>query len=835
MEQNMTTNKNKKSRPGQAVNDIALPVYGDVEQRFINHLVYTLSKDHHAATNRDVYHAMALAIRDRLVRRWIRTQSNYYEKNCKRVYYISLEFLIGRLLGNNLLNMGLEEECRNVAKEYGVNFDEMVELERDAGLGNGGLGRLAACFLDSMATMELPAYGYSIRYEFGIFYQNIVNGWQVESPDEWLRYGNAWETGRPDLTFPVKFHGRVVEYKDAKKNLRIDWVDTDDVLAQAYDMPVAGYKNDTVNTLRLWDAYADNEFNLEYFNHGDYVRAVEDRVKTETISKVLYPNDNIFEGKELRLKQEYFLVSATLQDIVRRHLKTGNKITQFSEKNAIQLNDTHPALAIPELMRIFMDEHDLDWDTAWDQCVNTFGYTNHTVMPEALENWPLNLMEYVLPRHMLVIFEINQRFLDFVNQQYPGDMDRLRRMSIIGEGSTKSVRMAHLAIVGSHKVNGVARMHSELIKSGLFKEFYELYPDRFVNKTNGITPRRWLDYCNPGLSGLISEKIGKDWVTDLDQLKKLLPMVEDAEFRKKWAACKLENKKRLGKWIKDKLGVVVDPNSIFDIQVKRIHVYKRHLMNLLRVIHHYNRLKANPNMNVPARTVIFAGKAAPGYFMAKLIIKLINSVGEVVNNDRRIGNKLKVLFLPNYNVSLAEIIIPAADLSEQISTAGTEASGTSNMKFSLNGALTIGTMDGANVEIHEAVGDENIFIFGMSAEEVEQRRSTYNPRFHYESNAELRKVLDQIVDGSFGRTEPELFQPIVDNLLNGDHYMLLEDFASYVRSQDEVSRTYQDQEKWTRMSIINALNMGRFSSDRTIGEYAKDIWGIEPVTNDSAQ
>jgi len=799
---------------------------------FVNHLEYSLAKDEYSATPRDYYKSLVYTVRDRLIERWIETQQAYYEKSAKRIYYLSLEFLIGRLLGNAMINLGLRERLSRAMKELDKNIEDLEEIEYDAGLGNGGLGRLAACFMDSMATLNLPGYGYGIRYDFGIFFQRIRDGWQVETPDNWLRYGYPWEIERPEYIYPVKFFGRVKQYADDSGVLKCEWIDTQEVMAMAYDIPVPGYRNNTVNNLRLWSAKATREFNFDYFNHGDYEKAVSDKCQSETISKVLYPNDNIFEGRELRLKQEYFFVSATLQDIIRRFKKTHPEgFDAFPNEVAIQLNDTHPAVAIPELMRILVDIYSVGWEKAWDITIKTFAYTNHTVLPEALEKWRVGLFEHVLPRHLQIIYEINRRFLEEVSKKYPDDTGKLQRMSIFEEGKEKLIRMANMAVIGSHSVNGVSHLHTEILKKEIFRDLYELWPEKFNNKTNGITQRRWLKLCNQSLSGLITKKIGDGWVRDLFQLEKLTPFAHNPVFQEEWQKAKKENKQRLCDYIMRNTGVVVSPDTLFDCHVKRFHEYKRQLLNLLHIIYLYNRFKLNPDLiNVP-RTFIFAGKAAPGYFMAKLIIKLINSVAKVINEDQNIGNRLKVIFLENYDVSLAEKIIPAADLSEQISTAGTEASGTGNMKFALNGAITIGTLDGANVEIKQEVGDENIFIFGLTAEEIiTLREKGYNPLDFYNNNQYLKKVLDMISGGVFSPSNPDLFKPITDSLLyQGDRFMLLADFDSYVKCQEQVSKTYLDREKWNAMSIINVSKMGKFSSDRTVREYAQEIWKVNPI------
>ena len=804
-----------------------------IGQSVVGHLEYSLAKDEYSATPMDYYKSLALAVRDRLFERWIETQQSYYDTSSKRVYYLSLEFLIGRTLRNAILNLGIEGEARRALGDLGRSLEDLEEGESDAGLGNGGLGRLAACFLDSMATLALPAYGYGIRYEYGIFYQRIVAGRQIETPDSWLRYGNPWEIERPEFLYPVEFYGEVRENVDAEGRLSADWCNTQKVMAMAYDTPVPGYRNGTVNNMRLWAAKSTREFDLDYFNHGDYERAVSDKAQTETISKVLYPNDNVFEGRELRLKQEYFFVSATLQDIFRRFRKTSAQdFARFSDLVAVQLNDTPPAIAIPELMRLLVDRYHVDWERAWEITVATFGYTNHTILPEALEKWPVALLARVLPRHLAIIFEINRRFLDEVRSRYPGDEGRVRRVSLIEEGAEKAVRMAHLAIVGSHSVNGVSRLHSDILRDRVFRDFHEMWPERFNNKTNGITQRRWLRACNEGLASLISSRIGEGWITDLDELEKLRSHAGDGEFRRLWREVKLRNKESLAALIKEQNGVVVDPSSIFDCQVKRIHEYKRQLLNCLHVIGLYRRIVEGRAETAAPRTVIFAGKAAPGYWTAKLIIRLIHGVAEVVNNDPRVGGRLKVVFLANYGVSLAERIMPAADLSEQISTAGTEASGTGNMKFALNGALTIGTLDGANVEIREEVGEENIFIFGLREEQIrEWRESGYDPRQLLSANQELREAIDLVTENAFCPAEPGLFDPLVRSLTDhGDPYMLLADFDSYSSAQERVSRIWRDQEHWTRMSIANVAAMGRFSSDRTIREYASEIWGVKPVS-----
>jgi starch phosphorylase len=803
----------------------------NIETSFMNHLVYSLAKDEYSATDRDIYESLSLTVRDRLIERWIRTQQSYYDNDVKRIYYLSMEFLVGRSLGNALVNIGLYKNTRKALQNLGYDLEELREIEWDAGLGNGGLGRLAACFLDSMATLAYPGYGYGIRYEYGIFHQKIKDGYQTEMPDNWLRYGNPWEIGRPEYLFPVHFYGHVASFKDIQGIERHEWVDTEEVMAMAFDTPVPGYGNKTVNTMRLWSAKSAREFSFHHFNDGDYQKAISARAESETISKVLYPNDNVMQGKELRLKQEYFLTAASLADIIRRFQKEHEEnFEMFPEKVAIQLNDTHPALAIPELMRIFVDVYKLEWEKAWKITCATFGYTNHTVLPEALEKWSVELVEKVLPRHLQIIYEINARFLAEVKRKFPSDLKRLSRMSIVEESEKKNIRMANMCIIGSHSTNGVAELHSNILKESVFKDFYELWPEKFNNKTNGITQRRWLALCNWELAKLITETIGDGWNNDLFELKKLEKHVEDKKFRARFAEIKMNNKKRFAAYIKETTGIDVDVNSIFDCQVKRLHEYKRQLLNVLHIIAAYNRIRNNPKDDVTPRTFIFSGKAAPGYHQAKLIIKLINSVAEVVNNDPVIAGRIKVVFVENYSVSIAEKLIPAADLSEQISTAGMEASGTGNMKFALNGALTIGTLDGANVEIKEEVGEENIFIFGLTADEVTKLKySGYNPREYFHKNIELRKVMEMIDGGIFCPEQPELFQPIVKSLLDhGDQYLLMADFDEYAKCQENVSATFKDREKWLTMSILNVARMGKFSSDRTIRQYAEEIWNVKP-------
>ena len=795
------------------------------------HIVSNLGGDPHPPRKFAYFNGLAYAVRDRLINMWLNTQREYYDAMVKRVYYISMEFLPGRFLMNYLVNMKMDQGCAKVVEDLGFTLEDLEEEEWDAGLGNGGLGRLASCYMDSMATLKIPGYGYGIRYDYGIFHQILVDGWQEERCDNWSGRGNPWEIKRPEHPYEVRFMGRSETYNDDNGDQRRRWVDTETVLAVPCDILIPGYGEGHVSNLRLFAAQSSSDFNLEFFNRGDYVGAMQQKVVSENLTKVLYPNDEPEQGKELRLKQQYFLVAATFQDILRRHRKHHGGFETLPDFVAIQLNDTHPAIAIPELMRILVDEERLDWDRAWGVCVKTFAYTNHTVLPEALETWPVDLLGRVLPRHLEIIYEINHRFLQDVAAQHPGDNDLLSRMSIIDDRGGRRVRMAHLAIVGSSSVNGVAALHTDIIKKGLFRDFDAFFPDKIKNVTNGITPRRWLLQANPVLSDLITEAIGPDWITDLDQLKRLVPLSKDKDFRKAWAEAKLENKKRLARYVLRKVGLGVNPRTMFDVQVKRMHEYKRQFLNLLHVVTLYHRLKQNPDMDAAPRTVMIGGKAAPGYFMAKLIIKCINAVAETVNNDPDIGNRLKLIFLPNYCISQAEKVIPGADLSEQISTAGMEASGTGNMKFALNGALTIGTLDGANVEIMEEVGENNIFIFGLKAHEVDElRQNGYNPYYFYENNPELKAVLDMIGGGRFSPGDPGLFAPIIENLLHrGDFYLLLADYGSYIEAQDKVGELFSKPDQWTKKSILNTAGMGKFSSDRSVMDYVNGIWKTRPL------
>jgi starch phosphorylase len=801
-----------------------------IHQSFVENLKYRLVKDETTATEYDKYLSLSYALWERLVENWLATQKTYHDQKAKRVYYMSLEFLMGRTLGNTIINLREDSNVTKALDELGLDLEDLREVEPDAGLGNGGLGRLAACFLDSMATLEIPAYGYGIRYDYGIFRQKIVRGNQVEEPDEWLSHTNPWEVVRPEYTFRVKFGGQCNQRHRHDGTPVWEWHSTDDVLAMAYDTPVPGYGNRTVNNLRLWTAKATEEFDLDYFNQGNYFAATSKKSGTESISKVLYPNDNNPEGRELRLKQQYFFTSASLQDIMRRFKREHSDLSELPDAVAIQMNDTHPSIAVAELMRMLVDEEGLTWEKAWDITVRTLAYTNHTLLPESLEKWPRGLFAKLLPRHLLIIQDINARFLKEVAAKYPGDFDRLRRMSLFEEGHDPQIRMAQLAILGSHSTNGVSALHSELLKTTVVPDFYGMFPERFNNKTNGITQRRWLLKSNVSLASLITSRIGEKWVTDLDQLRKLEKFVDDREFGEEWRSVKRDNKERLAKLIGEDMRLIVELDSIFDVQVKRMHEYKRQLLNALHVLTLYNRIKADPKAIITPRTVIFGGKAAPGYYTAKLIIKFINSLGDLINSDPDMKGKLMVLFLPNYRVSLAEKIIPASDLSEQISTAGKEASGTGNMKFALNGALTIGTLDGANVEILEEVGKDNFFLFGLKTEEVAQaKKQGYNPRKYIEESSELKGVMDLIASGYLSSENPGLFSPLHDSLVNQDEYMLMADFEDYVECQDKVAETYRDKDKWTRMSIMNVAGMGKFSSDRTIREYCREIWNAKPL------
>lgn len=800
-----------------------------LKKAILDNLYYIQGRTPELATKNDWYMAVAYTVRDRMLSHFIHSLKRMQDTKVKIVSYLSAEFLMGPHLGNNLLNLGITDQTRQAAKEIGLELNDLLAQEEEPGLGNGGLGRLAACYMDSLASLTVPAIGYGIRYEFGIFDQEIHDGWQVEKTDKWLRLGNPWEICRPEISYEVNFGGHTAQYLDDKGCFRVRWNPHRVVKGIAYDTPVPSYRDDMVDMLRLWKSEAIESFDFQAFNVGDYYKAVDMKVVSETVSKVLYPNDEPEIGKTLRLAQQYFFVSCSLQDMIRIHLARGKGIETFHESFAVQLNDTHPSIAVAELMRLLVDEHLMDWDSAWQITGKTMAYTNHTLLPEALEKWPLPLFKRTLPRHLEIIYEINRRFLDDVRHRYPGDDGLVARLSLIDESGEKYVRMAHLASVGSHRINGVAALHSNLLTRTVLKDLYDLYPDRFVNVTNGVTPRRWIALSNPSLTALITRSIGDRWIRHFeDEIRKIEPLADDAGFRQEWRKIKRKNKARLAAIIQERTGIVPNPDSLFDIQVKRIHEYKRQHLNVLNIITLYNRIRKNPGQEIIPRTFIFGGKAAPGYFMAKLIIKLINSVAEVINTDQDVAGRLTVVFFPDFNVKSAQHIYPAAELSEQISTAGKEASGTGNMKFSMNGALTIGTLDGANVEIREEVGQENFFLFGLSAEEVHNEKARgYRPRDYYDSNPCLREVIEQIRSGYFSRGDAELFRPLVENLLNHDPFMLLADYQSYIDCQDGVSSAYHDQERWTRMSILNVARMGKFSSDRSIREYCDTIWNIK--------
>ena len=818
----------KKTNSGKKADDRVALSTESLREDFNWHLRYSLAKDRFSATDRDRYVALATAVRDRIIERWILTQQRHHRNDVKRVYYLSLEFLMGRLLASNVVNMQMERHCSEALAELNMDWESLCAYESDAGLGNGGLGRLAACFLDSLATMNLPAIGYGLRYDYGIFKQRILDGAQVEDPDHWLDQGYVWEIARPEYACEVGFEGRV-EVASINGTVHWRWVAAHSVKGVPYDVPVVGYGAESVNTLRLWQAQATDAFDLDDFNRGSYVEAVERKVLAENLTKVLYPNDNVLQGKELRLRQQYFFVSCSIQDILRRFRADGLPFTRLPERVFIQLNDTHPALVVPELMRILLDREMLDWDQAWAITRACTGYTNHTVLPEALEHWGVGLMERLLPRHMQIIYEINGRFLREIAARHPGDVGRLQRMSLIDESDGKLVRMANLAIVGSCSVNGVAALHSRILRERIFPDFAEHFPEKFSNKTNGVTQRRWLLKANPALAALITERIGDGWIRHLEELHRLERFLDDADLLARFRRIKQENKAALAAHIRQTLQIAVSPDSLFDVQVKRLHEYKRQLMLALYIIVLYNRILANPGLDLQSRTFIFAAKAAPGYKMAKLIIRLIHGIAAVVNTHPAVGRRLKVVFLPDYSVSLAERIIPAANVSEQISLAGTEASGTGNMKLMLNGALTVGTLDGANVEIAEAVGRDNIFIFGLLAEEVAERRKTYSPHEVYNSDAEIRLAVDRLRQNVFSLLQPGLFDPIVRALLDyGDHYMLLADLRAYIDTQDAVGQLYRQPKAWDRKALLNVARSGRFSSDRTIAEYANEIWKIAP-------
>ena len=804
-----------------------------LKQAFLNNLFYVQGKFAALATQTDYYLALAYAVRDRLLKRWIDTAATYTENGSRTVAYFSAEFLMGPHLGNNLVNLGIYNQAQQAIAELGLDLDSLLEQEEEPGLGNGGLGRLAACYLDSLATLEIPSLGYGIRYEFGIFEQELRDGWQVERTDKWLRFGNPWEIVRPEWAVDVKLGG----YTEARANddgrLQVRWIPDKVIRGVPYDTPILGYNTNTANTLRLWTAEAPESFDFKAFNSGDYLGAVYEKMVSENISKVLYPNDNSSQGKQLRLTQQFFFVSCSLQDMFR--ILKGQKLPleKFHEKFAVQLNDTHPAIAVVELMRLLLDEHHLTWDQAWSITQKTFAYTNHTLLPEALERWPVPLFSSLLPRHLEFIYEINQKFLDEVRIKFPDDDGIISRMSLIDESGERYVRMAHLACVGSHAINGVAALHTRLLQEDVLHDFYRVYPHKFQNKTNGVTPRRFVVLSNPDLTQLITNKIGDGWIKDLTQLRQLEAWADDLDFHREWRRIKQHNKQALAAYIQAHNGITVDPTSLFDILAKRFHEYKRQYLDVLHIITLYNRIKANPEIDITPRTFLFGGKAAPGYAMAKLIIKLINSVADIINRDPDVRGRLKVIFLKNYNVKLAQRIYPAADLSEQISTAGKEASGTGNMKFALNGALTIGTLDGANIEIREEVGAENFFLFGLTTEQVYAKRASgYNPLDYYHNNPELKLAIDRIASGFFSHGDTHLFQPLVDSLLNHDQYFLLADYQSYIDCQEQVSLAYRDQEHWTRMSILNTARMGKFSSDRSIRDYCEEIWHVQPVQVD---
>jgi len=802
----------------------------DLRQSFVDNLLCDLGRVPMAATPNDIYTALALTVRDRVYKQGVRTMEARAEQEARVVAYLSAEFLTGPHLANNLLNLGIVEATREAISEFGLDLDQVTEQEEEPGLGNGGLGRLAACFMDSLASLEVPAVGYGIRYEFGIFEQAIQDGWQVEMTDKWLRFGNPWEIVRPEIYYEVKFGGHTEAGRDEHGGYRVRWLPDTEVKGEAYDTPILGYRVGTSNTLRLWKAEAVESFDFAAFNHGDYYRAVADKMQSENITKVLYPNDELPQGKTLRLQQQYFFVSCSLQDMLRIHRGLGRPPETFHEKWAVQLNDTHPAIAVAELMRLLVDDHGIDWDTAWNVTRNTFAYTNHTLLPEALEKWPVSLMGKLLPRHLEIIYEINARFLDEVRAAFPGDSDRLSRMSLIDETGERFVRMAHLATVGSYRVNGVARMHSELLKETVMHDFAELWPQKFCNVTNGVTPRRFVAVGNRPLTRLISDSIGDRWLFDLYELRALEPLADDEAFQRQWREVKLANKRALAALLKLRTGVDVKPESLFDILVKRIHEYKRQHLDVLYILGLYLRLKSDPNADVPARTFIFSGKAAPGYFMAKLIIKLINATAEAVNNDPAVRNRLKVVFLPDFSVKSAQHIYPAGDLSEQISMAGKEASGTGNMKFALNGALTIGTLDGANVEIREEVGADNFFLFGLNVEQVrELKLGGYRPSEVPEKNASLREILDFIGSGALAEGDRNLFRPLLDRLLQEDPFLVLADYQAYADCQERVSALWRDQRAWTRKAILNVARMGKFSSDRSIRDYCEHVWRVTPV------
>ena len=797
---------------------------------FLDNLFFVQGRSLERATVNDLYMALAHTVRDRIVERWISTVTNYQAQDVRVVCYLSAEFLTGPHLANNLVNLGIRDEAEQAMTQLGLSLGKLIEQEEEPGLGNGGLGRLASCFMDSLATLDIPAIGYGIRYEYGIFDQQIRDGWQVETTDKWLRLGNPWALERPEDAFEVKLGGHTERHRDAHGRLHVHWVPGHVVRGVPHDPPILGYHTNTANTMRLWSAQAVESFNFETFSHGDFFGAVRDKVASENISKILYPNDEFTEGKQLRLAQQFFFVSCSLQHIVKIQLHANRPLADLHRNFAIQMNDTHPAISVAELMRLLVDEHGMEWDAAWHVTQSTLSYTNHTLLPEALEQWPRALFGSLLPRHLEIVDEINRRHLENVRQRFPNDEERALRLSLVDEHGEKYVRMAHLAALGSHAINGVAALHTELLKAEVLRDFYELSPEKFSNKTNGVTPRRWVVLANPGLTRLLTARLGAGWIRDLEKLRRLEPLAADRELHDQWRAVKLENKVKLADYIQDRLGIAVDPHSMFDVMAKRLHEYKRQHLQVLHILTLLKRIQRDPNMEIVPRTFLFGAKAAPGYRMAKLIIKLINSVAEVVNADPLVKGRLKVVFLPNFSVKLGQRVYPAADLSEQISLAGKEASGTGNMKFSMNGALTIGTLDGANVEIREEVGAENFFLFGLTTPEVEERkRSGYHPREFYDANANLREVIDALTSGELSHGDKSLFEPLASSLLNGDDYMLLADYQSYIDCQDRVSLAYKDSEEWTRMSILNVARIGKFSSDRSIRDYCADIWKTWPV------
>jgi starch phosphorylase len=797
---------------------------------FLDNLFFVQGRSLERATVNDLYMALAHTVRDRLVERWISTVKNYRTQDVRVVCYLSAEFLTGPHLANNLINLGIYDETEQAMRTLGLDLNVLIEQEEEPGLGNGGLGRLASCFMDSLATLDVPAIGYGIRYEYGIFDQQIRDGWQVETTDKWLRLGNPWALERPEDAVEVKMGGHTEKHTDADGHLRVLWIPRKVVRGIPHDTPILGYRTNTANTMRLWSAEAVESFDFTTFNTGDFFGAVADKVSSENISKILYPNDEAFEGKQLRLAQQFFFVSCSLQHILQIQVHENRPLSELQRNFAIQMNDTHPAISVAELMRLLIDEHAMEWNSAWSVTQQTLSYTNHTLMPEALEQWPRSLFGSLLPRHLEIVDEINRRHLEDVAQKFPGDSDRAQRLSIINESGEKYVRMAHLAALGSHAINGVAKLHTELLKTHVLRDFYELTPEKFSNKTNGVTPRRWMVLANPGLTKLLTARLGSGWVHDLEKLRRLEPIADDPALRREWRAIKLHNKVRLADYIRERLGVDANPDSMFDVLVKRLHEYKRQHLQILHILTLYKRIQRYPNKEVVPRTFLFGGKAAPGYRMAKLIIKLIHSVGEIIDADPAVKGRLKVVFLPDYNVKLGQRVYPAADLSEQISLAGKEASGTGNMKFAMNGALTIGTLDGANIEIREEVGAENFFLFGLTTPEVEQmKQDGYHPRAIYDSNANLREVIDTLTSGELSHGDKTLFEPLARSLLSGDDYMLLADYQAYIDCQDRVSLAYKNQDEWTRMSILNVARIGKFSSDRSIRDYCADIWKTWPV------